>query len=151
MSNIFKPQKQQQQKSQTKYLDVKDEKLFPALHQASVMQENSMNFKDILNTTQAEVIVSKVAPGWVNIKNNKRKMEFTYGDSMKQEKEETLDDLMNKAIGIMVKRWDEHERQYDEIHGEGEFYERYLFSESDYVTDEEEDDEEEDEDEDDLD
>ena len=141
-TNMFRPQKNQQIQITKKYIDVKDEKLFPALHQAYIVKENVMNFKDILNTETTEIIKeTPIAPGWVNIKKTDGKLVFKYGE-MPEKKEVDLNEQMNRAINVMIERWNTYEEKYDEINGEGSFYELYRMPiESDYVTDDEDDDE----------
>jgi hypothetical protein len=112
------------------YLDVKDTKLFPALGQASTIQQNALHFKNALETEIPEdkIFEDVIQPGWVRLKRNPKtkKTDFFYGQKKEEDiKDPSNDELMRKAIGIMAKRWNAYQKQYDAINGEGEYYATY--------------------------
>ena len=74
-----------------------------------------------------------VLPGWVSIKIEKRKLVYNYGaktqnmiiKEAQMEYEKTPNYIMDKAIQIMSHNWKRYEKEYDSLHGEGSYSERF--------------------------
>jgi hypothetical protein len=70
-----------------------------------------------------------------------QKYVYEYGTTsfiQKKEEEEDLDYIMNNTIEIMTKKWDKYENDYDNIHGEGFYANKFRLPSQDYETDSEE-------------
>jgi hypothetical protein len=151
--NIFRSSDKKQSSNNNKYLNINDTNLFPSLNDNFVstnVVNNTTNFKDALNVeiVKSNNNESHIPFGWVNIKKVDGKFLYKYGEIIEsKEKDHDINTLMNKAIDVMKNNWNSYERYYDELHGEGEFYEKYKrFMEDDinYVTDDEDEDEDDD-------
>jgi hypothetical protein len=140
--------------------------LTPNLNNNNIQcEETKTNFKTILTNVIEDntIIKNDVPPGCVRIsfvKKGKTKTLFENGpltpylikQQHKEELQLKLDDdpryIMNKAFNAMKKNWDLYEKEYDSIHGEGAYDERFRLSpvygsEYDTESDEENDDNEE--------
>lgn len=92
-------------------------------------------FKDVLMNVIKPVEPEKevVLPGWVSIKIEKRKLVYNYGaktqnmiiKEAQMEYEKTPNYIMDKAIQIMSHNWKRYEKEYDSLHGEGSYSERF--------------------------
>jgi hypothetical protein len=88
----------------------------------------SNKFKNILTniTISPESPKTHIIPcGCVEIKRIGQKYDYQYGKTSfiqkKTEQEEDINYIMNNTIEIMKNKWDKYENNYDNIHGEG-FY-----------------------------
>jgi hypothetical protein len=113
--------------------------------------EHSIKFKEILinitindndNNTPDK---NKITPGWVEIKKVGKEIVYEYGkqtfsnikqqyqeeqqDQKEQQDQEDLENdinfQMNEAIERMKECWDRYEREYDDLHGEGAYAEKF--------------------------
>jgi hypothetical protein len=124
-------------------LDASNSNLFPELapiKENTTIVKASTNFKDILtNIIEDEKPKDNpIPPGWARLSLNKnRQTVIEYGPKtawmIKQEQKEQFekeqeDDpnyIMFHAIESMKKNWERYEREYDELHGEGAYAERF--------------------------
>jgi len=81
----------------------------------------------------------KITPGWVEIKKVGNKIVYEYGEqtfsNIRQQYQEEQEDLendinfqMNEAIESMKECWDRYEQEYDDLHGEGAYAEKFRLS-----------------------
>ena len=124
-------------------LDANDPTLFPELtpikENTTTIFKESTNFKDILTNVieDEKPKVNPIPPGWVQLSLVNKKTVIEYGPKtswmIKQEKEEEIQNqlyedpnyIMFEAIEQMKKSWDRYEKEYDELHGEGAYTERF--------------------------
>jgi len=128
-------------------IELNNTELFPDLtinnnNNTTNTLKSATNFKQIL-TNVVEVQKPKknpITPGWVSITMINGNIVYENGPLtpflIKQQKQEELqiereNDLnysMNMAINSMRKNWDRYENEYNEIHGEGAYEERFRLS-----------------------
>jgi hypothetical protein len=154
--------------------DANDLNVFPELipikensSSSASLVEPSTKFKDILKNVIEEEVKPKndvIPPGWARLTLVNRKTVIEYGEPtkwmIKQQKQEELEKqqdedpnyIMFHAIESMKKNWDRYEREYNEIHGEGAYDERFRLppvygpdydTESETETEDDDDDDEE--------
>ena len=149
-------------------IQINNTELFPDLISKNNNTTNSVktstNFKQIL-TNVVEVQKPKknpIPPGWVSITMSNNNIVYENEqltpflikhqkqEQIQIEKENDINYSMNIAINSMRKIWDRYENEYNEIHGEGAYEEKFrlspvyasdYYSESDEETFEEENDE----------
>lgn len=138
--------------TQTENINSNDLNLFPELVKInetniSILEtpNKPISFKHILNNVDenAEPRLENTIPeGWVKLSFNNRKTLIEYGPStmsvhqpkteLKQEKfeqnEEDPNYIMFNAIEAMKKSWDKYKLEYDDLHGEGAYVERFCSS-----------------------
>jgi len=138
------------------------EEMFPTLGANISTNETTcnQNYKDVISTRlEKEEEKNKVPSGWVEIRQVKGVCHYRYGSEthyqmkcrLREEFESTPHYIMNKAVTEIMKKRDNHITEYDSIHGEGAYEERFVLPPvygPEYDTEEEEftDDSEEDED-----
>jgi len=124
--------------------DATDINLFPELipikeNSTTSKNEVSTKFKDILKNVIEEEKPKEnpIPPGWVRLSLVNRQTVIEYGpptpwmikQQQKEELQKQLEDdpnyIMFQAIEAMKKNWERHEREYDEINGEGAYAERF--------------------------
>jgi hypothetical protein len=101
--------------------------------------KSHINYRDIVNIEiEGEVIKSDgkdiVKPGWVEITSKRGINIYRYGAPTeylkkmreKEEWENTPHFIMNKAVMLMSKKWDNYKLEYNSIHGEGAYEERFV-------------------------
>lgn len=129
--------------------------LIPKLTDSTILPnlQPSINFKEILtniivNDNDKTQDKKKITPGWIEIKKVGNKLIYEYGEqtfsNIRQEDQEIQenqeDDLnyqMNEAIESMKECWDRYEQEYDDLHGEGAYAEKFSLPPvygSDYET-----------------
>lgn len=126
-------------------IDSNDFVLFPGLSNTNTTTKNnevSTKFKDIMTKIKIDEKsdVIDIDPGWVKLSNVNGKTVIEYGPSTecmkKQQKVEKINkqrenDInynMIKAVETMKSNWDNYEIQYDSIHGEGAFDDRFKLT-----------------------
>jgi len=142
-----------------------EQHLFPNLsNNLSSQGKKAVNetFKDIINTVKQSPVdeQNSVKPGWVEVTGVKGKTAYSYRYGEKteyqtkmeerEEIESTPNYIMNTAINKIMKQRERHITEYNNIHGEGEYEDKFIMSPcygSEYDTDELADDEEDDGDE----
>jgi hypothetical protein len=140
------------------------EEMFPTLGTNQSLNETAckQNYKDVISTClekEKEEEKNKVSSGWVEITQIKGVCHYRYGSEtryqmrsrVRDEFESTPHYIMNKAVTDIMKKRDNYITDYDSIHGEGAYEERFVLPPvygPEYDTEEEEftDDSEEDED-----
>lgn len=121
---------------------------------------NTISFKNILNNVDESVekeTKNTVPKGWAKISFNNRKKIITYGPStssfqhhkkeelitnQQSDEEQDLNHIMFNAIEDMKKSWDKYKQEYDDLHGEGAYVEKFSSSpvyNSDYNSEDEND------------
>lgn len=135
--NNFKTERQEQlPKTQ---VDFNDTTLFPELVKKNNTNkenvESSINFKDVLNITIEDTTEKKdeIPPGWLQMSMVDRKVVLKNGPPIKdkREKEEPENDInydVSKVIEILRRNYEEYEKNYDSINGEGSYIERFRLS-----------------------
>jgi len=143
-----------------------EEHLFPNLSnnlssqpQLTVTNET---FKDIVNTVKQTSVDEQtiIKPGWVEVTGVKGKTCYNYRYGEKTEYQKNIEEweeietnpnyIMNTAINNIMKQRERHITEYNSIHGDGEYENKYIMSPcygSEYDTDEGPDDGEDDGDE----
>lgn len=147
--------------------DATDLNLFPELtpnkeNNTTSKNEVSTKFKDILkiNNEEKKPKENLIPPGWVRLSLVNRKTLIEYGaptpwmikqqhvEELQNQLEEDPNYIMFQAIEAMKKNWQRYEQEYDDIHGEGAYAERFRLppvygpeydTESEVDTEEEED------------
>jgi len=151
-NNRFKTDTKEQL-SQTK-LDFNNTELFPELvgkKESNINGDkvNMSGFKDILNNTIIEDTTekpNKILPGWIQISMVDRKVVIENGEpTLSMINTEEREDNINYMIIVdAIKRnYEENERVYDSINGEGSYSERFKLPPvygSEYDTESEEED-----------
>jgi len=124
-------------------IEINNIDMFPELctkKENTVGNEVSTNFKDILTNIIEDIksTVNTVPPGWTRMSLLNGKTIVEHGPPtpwmIKQQQKEQLakqqhEDptyIMIKVIEAMKKNWDRYEREYDELHGEGTYSERFI-------------------------
>ena len=108
-------------------------------------------FKDIVKTVKQSSIdeQNSIRPGWVEVTGVKGKTAYSYRYGEKTEYQTKMEErdeieatpnyIMNAAINNIVKQRERHITEYNSIHGDGEYENRYIMSPcygSEYDTDE---------------
>jgi len=135
-----------------------DQHLFPTLgnNLASKQQTDTVkDFKSIVNTVIEKPLdqENSIKPGWVEVTGVKGKTayKYRYGEKTEYQKkmeerdeiEATPNYIMNAAINSIAKQRERHITEYNDIHGNGEYEDKYIMSPcygSEYDTDEDADD-----------
>jgi hypothetical protein len=132
---------------------VLDEEMFPDLVPVNNKEINaeSTKFKDMLNTEVIEEEFKGLKPGWIEFYKDKSTKQIivntgslTPHEIRMNEKtliEEDPNYIMNKTINFVLYNRQKTIREYDDINGEGTFYERFVMFPvygPEYDTDEEE-------------
>ena len=123
-----------------------EDEMFPDLVSTIDKAETktSTKFMDMLNTASIEEEFTGLKPGWIEICKNKETKGLTpYEIRMNQISliEDNPNYIMNKAIEFVLNNREKHIQLYEDINGEGTFYERFVMSPiygPEYDTDEEE-------------
>jgi hypothetical protein len=133
---------------QTVNIDANDLVLFPKLLTNVNTTDNSYNvisstkFKDIMTKIKIDEKSNgiDIDPGWVKLSSVNGKTVIEYGpltecmkkqkkiEEIKKQQEDDLNYNMFKAIEAMKANWDNYELQYDSIHGEGAFDDRFKLT-----------------------
>ena len=136
-----------------------EDTMFPVLTDTSQQVDNiesRQNFKDIVNTkTPLNSDNSSLKPGWVEITRQNGKNVYNYGPPTKYQKQmEARDELeatphyiMNTAIDLISANHRQYIQNYNSIHGDNAYEERYRMEPvygQEYHSDTESEDEEED-------
>lgn len=127
-------------------IEINNIELFPDLISKNNNTTNSVktstNFKQIL-TNVVEVQKPKknpIPPGWVSITMSNNNIVYENGqltpflikhqkqEQIQIEKENDINYSMNIAINSMRKIWDRYENEYNEIHGEGAYEEKFRLA-----------------------
>jgi hypothetical protein len=158
-NNRFKTDTKEQL-PQTK-LDFNDTELFPELIGKKESDNNSdkvndkvnmSGFKDILNNIIEDTTekTKKIPPGWIQISMVDRKVVIENGEptlsminTEEQEDNININYNMNIIVDAIKRNYEENERVYDSINGEGSYSERFKLQSvygSEYDTESEEDD-----------
>jgi len=68
-----------------------------------------------------------IAPGCVEITRVLNKYLYEYGETtfIQKEEEEDINYIMNNVIKTMKQNWDKYENNYDNIHGEGDYANKF--------------------------
>jgi hypothetical protein len=95
---------------------------------------NNLSFKNVLNTKAAEINYEEpdiILPGWIKLTRNKT--QNTKMSMKKKEKEvkvkvevEDLNEVMDQIILEMEDKWNRYEYNYDQIHGEGAYADKFV-------------------------
>jgi len=116
--------------------------MFPELCKSdfgSTKDNNKSNFMDIVtkSTVNESIPEDNLEPGWLKIFKKEDNISFEYGPLTdyqikinelkirKTEKESDLNYLMNNAVKIMEENWMQYEKEYDDIHGDGAYNQRF--------------------------
>lgn len=154
LSNRFKTSEEQTKQIN---LDLNDTEIFPELIHKNNDDNNdennvySVKFKDILeDVTKRDDIQKKdqISPGWLQMTLVNRKIVTKHGQSTlymeKLEKEKELENdinyIMYNIVETLKTNYEEHEKKYDSINGEGAYNEKFRLSPvygSDYDTESE--------------
>jgi hypothetical protein len=113
------------------------EEMFPnlATNQPTNEVTCKQNYKEVISTRlEKEEEKNKVPSGWVEIVQVKGVCHYKYGAKTRyqlkcearEELESTPHYIMNKAITSILKNRDNYIDQYDSIHGEGAYEERFV-------------------------
>ena len=121
---------------------------FPVLviqNNNSVSKETGLlSFSEIASKPieEKEILKNNLAPGWISLeyKNNKfirKENNVDDKNNKKISEHQELQENMNKTLIEIEKRRQKYIEYYNEIHGEGEYEENFVYKES-YVSSEEE-------------
>jgi len=121
-------------------IDTTNTEIFPELAPIKYAKINtiqpSTKFKDMLNNVveNEKPQVNSIPSGWVQLSHVNGKTIIEYGqktdsiikqETFEKEYEEDPNNIMFNVIETMKQRWNEYERQYDSLHGEGAYTKRY--------------------------
>lgn len=117
-----------------------DKEMFPDLISSNANESNvdntSTNFKDTLNTAVIEEEFTGLKPGWIEIyKNSESKQNIiNHGDltphEIRMNKLTLIEDdpnyIMNRAIHFVMYNREKYITEYDDMYGEGAYYDKYV-------------------------
>jgi hypothetical protein len=135
--------------------------LFPDLgmiQNEAIINEPKNNYRDIVTTVEVlkPDTENDVKPGWVEITSKNGIHTYRYGaptlyEQKRQEQQRVKDErensphfIMNKAVTLMTERWENYKSEYNAIHGENAYEDRFVLplvyeyetdSDSDYYSD----------------
>jgi hypothetical protein len=140
-SNSFNRNKLSDKIKEVKIFNI-EETDFPEMENKIISQPTSsvnINFKDALNkqndvVQQSDIIENNVPPGFIEITRIHGKTVFKEGpltsymieQKQKEEYQNTPHYIMNKAVCNMRKGWERYINEYNSIHGEGAYEDRYV-------------------------
>jgi hypothetical protein len=126
----------------TPSIELHNTNLFPDLVPIKTITQTNLEckFKNILtnipiNTKSPNKHI--IPQGCLEITRVLQKYVYEFGETttfIKEEKEEELNYIMNNKIELMKKKWDKYENDYDNIHGEGFYANKFRLP---YVYDQE--------------
>jgi len=112
-------------------IELNNTNLFPDLVPIKTNTQTNMEckFKHILTniiTNHESPKIHIIPPGCVEITRVLKKYVYEYGStSFIQKEEENLNYIMNNVIETMKQNWDKYENNYDNIHGEGVYANKF--------------------------
>jgi hypothetical protein len=124
-----------------------DDEMFPELVSTINKNDNtSTNFKDMLNTEIIEEEFTGLKPGWIEIYKDKNTKEICYNNDLVTPDETDIIEndpnyIMNKAITFVLTNRNKYIIKYDEMYGEGAYYDKFVMDPvygPEYDTEEEE-------------
>lgn len=117
------------------------DELFPSLTPIKVEDLKPNNFKDALNQPKPEIVEDKIKCGWIEIYKVNNKIVYNTDKYILKPKD-TDSNIMNKFVSIMLEKYEKYKTNYDNINGDGTYYDTFLniTYESDSDLDEEDDD-----------
>jgi hypothetical protein len=131
MSNRFLTNKHESKFVTKNNLDVNNLDMFPEL-KTNIPQTNintaNLSFKNVLNTKAAETNDEEpdiILPGWIKLTRNKNIKKKDKVDKI-EEIEDNLNEVMDQTIFKMQCKWYQYEYIYDQIHGEGAYFDKFV-------------------------